>query len=100
MSAGIDVGVDQTLLDRGELKTRIYAVWPLPNWERLAQTGVRVLFQHPDGTFATVMTDASGVAKADMADGGSVHVIREFSTATPPGPDHGVFAPRRQGREV
>lgn len=30
MSAGNDVGVYQTLLDRGELKTRIYAVSPLP----------------------------------------------------------------------
>jgi predicted amidohydrolase YtcJ len=44
MSAGADVGVYQTLLDRGELKTRIYAVWPLPNWERLAGTGVRARF--------------------------------------------------------
>jgi predicted amidohydrolase YtcJ len=44
MSAGADVGVYQTLLDRGELKTRIYAVWPLPNWERLAITGVRANF--------------------------------------------------------
>lgn len=44
MSAGADVGVYQTLLDRGELKTRIYAVWPLPSWERLAATGVRAAF--------------------------------------------------------
>ena len=44
MSAGADVGVYQTLLDRGELKTRIYAVWPLPNWEALARTGVRAHF--------------------------------------------------------
>lgn len=44
MSAGADVGVYQTLLDRGELKTRIYAVSPLPAWERLAQTGVRAHF--------------------------------------------------------
>src|SRR5437016_2651835 len=41
MSAGADVSVYQALLDRGELKNRIYAVWPLPRWERLAQTGVR-----------------------------------------------------------
>src|SRR6266852_7921021 len=34
MSAGSDVGVYQALLDRGELKNRIYAVWPLPRWER------------------------------------------------------------------
>jgi predicted amidohydrolase YtcJ len=47
MSAGPDVGVYQTLLDRGELKTRIYAVWPLPGWERLAQTGVRAHFGSP-----------------------------------------------------
>jgi len=44
MSAGADVAVYQALLDRGELKTRIYAVWPLPRWERLAQTGVRAHF--------------------------------------------------------
>jgi len=44
MSSGVDVGVYQTLLDRGELKTRIYAVWPLPSWDRLAGTGVRAHF--------------------------------------------------------
>jgi len=44
MSAGTDVGVYQTLLDHGELKTRIYAVSPLPAWERLARTGVRAHF--------------------------------------------------------
>jgi predicted amidohydrolase YtcJ len=44
MSAGNDVGVYQTLLDRGELKTRIYAVSPLPAWERLARTGIRAHF--------------------------------------------------------
>jgi predicted amidohydrolase YtcJ len=44
MSAGTDVGVYQALVDRGELKNRIYAVWPLPRWERLAQTGVRAHF--------------------------------------------------------
>jgi len=44
MSAGSDVGVYQALLDRGELKNRIYAVAPLPRWERLAQTGVRAHF--------------------------------------------------------
>ncbi|HET6669726.1 MAG TPA: amidohydrolase [Pyrinomonadaceae bacterium] len=44
VSAGSDVGVYQTLLERGELKTRIYAVAPLPSWERLARTGVRAHF--------------------------------------------------------
>ena len=44
VSAGSDVGIYQTLLDRGELKTRIYAVAPLPAWERLARTGVPAHF--------------------------------------------------------
>ena len=44
VSGGNDIGVYQTLLDRGELKTRIYAVSPLPAWERLASTGVRAHF--------------------------------------------------------
>ncbi|HUE83123.1 MAG TPA: amidohydrolase, partial [Pyrinomonadaceae bacterium] len=44
MSTGADVGVYQTLLDRGELKTRIYAVSPLPAWERMARMGVRARF--------------------------------------------------------
>ncbi len=44
MSAGNDVGVYQTLLERGELKTRVYAVSPLPSWERLANTGVHARF--------------------------------------------------------
>jgi predicted amidohydrolase YtcJ len=44
MSAGADVGVYQELLHRGELKTRIYAIAPLPQWQRLAQTGVRAAF--------------------------------------------------------
>jgi predicted amidohydrolase YtcJ len=44
MSAGADVGLYQILQQRGELKTRIYAVTPLPQWERLAATGVRAAF--------------------------------------------------------
>lgn len=44
MSAGEDVGVYQVLLKAGQLKTRIYAVSPLPAWERLARTGVRAPF--------------------------------------------------------
>ena len=44
MSAGTDVGVYQTLLDHGELKTRVYAVSPLPDWQRVARTGVRAHF--------------------------------------------------------
>ncbi|MDQ3666491.1 MAG: amidohydrolase [Acidobacteriota bacterium] len=44
VSAGNDIDVYQTLFDRGELKTRIYAISPLPAWERLARTGVRAHF--------------------------------------------------------
>lgn len=44
MSAGTGVGVYQYLLERGELKTRIYAVSPLPDWERLGRVGVRRAF--------------------------------------------------------
>src|SRR5215216_778983 len=44
MSAGDDVGVYQTLIERGELKTRVYAVSPLPDWQRLGRVGVRRAF--------------------------------------------------------
>ncbi len=44
VSAGSDVGVYQTLLERGELKTRVYAVAPLGQWKRLADVGVRKAF--------------------------------------------------------
>ena len=44
MSASADTGVYQQLLRRGELKTRIYAVAPLPEWERLGNTGVQAAF--------------------------------------------------------
>jgi hypothetical protein len=44
MSAGQDVGVYQQLLEQGELKTRIYAVWPLSSWQTLGATGVRAAF--------------------------------------------------------
>jgi predicted amidohydrolase YtcJ len=44
MSAGSDVGVYLELWRQGQLDTRIYAIAPLPRWERLAQTGVRATF--------------------------------------------------------
>jgi predicted amidohydrolase YtcJ len=47
MSAGSDVGVYQSLLGQGELLTRVYAVAALPEWERLARTGVRAGFGGP-----------------------------------------------------
>ena len=44
VSAGDDVGLYQYLLERGELKTRIYAVRSIVSWEPLAQTGIRAAF--------------------------------------------------------
>lgn len=44
MSAGNDVGLYQYMLERGELKTRIYAVRSILSWEALARTGVRSAF--------------------------------------------------------
>jgi predicted amidohydrolase YtcJ len=40
MSAGTDVSVYQSLLNRGELKTRIYAVTRIPDWESLRNVGI------------------------------------------------------------
>ncbi len=47
MSANDDVGVYQELLERGELKTRICAFWPLPTWEKLAAIGIHARFGNP-----------------------------------------------------
>jgi predicted amidohydrolase YtcJ len=44
MSADDDVAVYQHMLDRGELKTRIYAARSITSWEVLARTGVRAAF--------------------------------------------------------
>ncbi|MDQ2919676.1 MAG: amidohydrolase, partial [Verrucomicrobiota bacterium] len=44
MSAGTSVGVYQELLRQGKLKTRIYAVSPLQDWQRLGRVGVRHAF--------------------------------------------------------
>ena len=44
MSAGEDVGLYQLMLERGELKTRIYAIRSIVSWETLARTGVRGAF--------------------------------------------------------
>jgi predicted amidohydrolase YtcJ len=40
MSAGDDIGLYQSLHQRGELKTRIYAIRSILSWEALARTGV------------------------------------------------------------
>lgn len=47
MSAGDDVGLYQFLHERGELKTRIYAVRSVMSWETLGRTGVRAAFGDP-----------------------------------------------------
>jgi len=44
MSAGDDVGLYQYMLDRGELKNRIYAIRSIVSWEVLAKTGVHGAF--------------------------------------------------------
>jgi predicted amidohydrolase YtcJ len=44
MSAGEDVGLYQYMLERGELKTRIYAIRSIVSWEPMAKTGVRAAF--------------------------------------------------------
>ena len=44
MSADGDVGLYQYMLERGELKTRIYAARSIVSWEALARTGVRGAF--------------------------------------------------------
>jgi predicted amidohydrolase YtcJ len=44
MSAGTDVGIYQELERQGKLKTRIYAVSPLSDWQRLSRVGVHRAF--------------------------------------------------------
>jgi predicted amidohydrolase YtcJ len=44
MSAGDDVGLYQYMLDRGELKTRIYAIRSIVSWEVFEKAGVRAAF--------------------------------------------------------
>lgn len=44
MLANDDVGVFQTLLEQGELQTRIYACRTITRWEALAEVGVRAAF--------------------------------------------------------
>lgn len=44
MSAGVEVAVYQELWRQGKLKTRIYAVSPLPDWQRWSRVGVLQAF--------------------------------------------------------
>ena len=47
MSAGTDVGVYQELARRGKLKTRIYAVSTLSDWQRWQNAGIHYAFGDP-----------------------------------------------------
>lgn len=47
MSAGTDVGVYQEMLRQGKLKTRVYAVSTLSDWQRWQKAGVRYAFGDP-----------------------------------------------------
>lgn len=44
MSAGTDVGVFQEMIRQGKLKTRVYAVSPLGDWQRWGRTGITHAF--------------------------------------------------------
>lgn len=44
MSAGTDVGLYQSMIERGELKTRIYGMRSIVSWETLGKTGIRGAF--------------------------------------------------------
>lgn len=44
MSAGTDVSVYQAMLRQGKLKTRVYAVSPLADWQRWEKAGVTYAF--------------------------------------------------------
>lgn len=51
------------------------------------QAGVTVIFQHADGSLAAeATTDANGLATTDLADGGSITVIRSFPAIDPQTP--------------
>ncbi len=44
MSAGEDVGLYQYMLERGEMKNRMYAIRSIVSWEPMAKIGVRAAF--------------------------------------------------------
>ncbi len=86
MSTGADISVYQTLLERGELKTRIYGMTPLSRWERLGNTGIR-------GPFGSDMLRIGGLkAFSDGSLGSSTALFFEPYSDQPdtrglPGPD-------------
>jgi predicted amidohydrolase YtcJ len=60
MSAGTRIGVYQELLRQGKLKTRIYAGAQLPEWEKLAATGIHYAFGDPMLRVGTLKGYADG----------------------------------------
>src|SRR6267142_2131280 len=77
MSAGEDVGLYQYLLERGELKTRIYAIRSIVSWEALAKTVVR-------GAFGSDMLRIGGLKGfADGSLGSSTALFFEPYNDTP-----------------
>ncbi|HEV7644162.1 MAG TPA: amidohydrolase [Pyrinomonadaceae bacterium] len=60
MSANTNIGVYQELLRQGKLKTRIYAGAPLPDWQKLADTGIRYAFGDPMLRVGTLKGYADG----------------------------------------
>jgi len=60
MSANTNIGVYQELLRQGKLKTRIYAGAPLPDWQRLASTGIHYAFGGPMLRVGTLKGYADG----------------------------------------
>lgn len=93
---GADLPVYQELLNRGELKTRIYAMAPLSKWERLAHAGIHA-------HFGSDMLRIGGVkAFSDGSLGSSTALFFEPYSDEPttrglPGPDlfpEGIFLKR------
>ena len=77
MSAGDDVNLYQYMLERGELKTRIYAIRSIVSWEVLAKTGVR-------GAFGSDMLRIGGLKGfADGSLGSSTALFFEPYSDTP-----------------
>jgi predicted amidohydrolase YtcJ len=77
MSADDDVGLYQYLLERGELRTRIYAMFSIVRWEVLGKTGVR-------GAFGSDMLRIGGLKGfADGSLGSSTALFFEPYSDTP-----------------
>jgi predicted amidohydrolase YtcJ len=77
MSAGDDVGLYQYMLERGELKTRIYGMFSIVRWEVLGKTGVH-------GAFGSDMLRIGGLKGfADGSLGSSTALFFEPYSDTP-----------------